>query len=210
MKKLTIHTLIASAALFGFSACNNPESGVERDSLSDATADTAVMYGDEKGRVNADGVEVKTIDEGFWSNIDRNAPVKNDKRLTGSGVEARGTAEYTIYSMDENILFDVDKAELRAGAEEKLRSVAASIKDIEQSGQIRIFGHTDSTASKSYNKQLAEDRAKTVKKWLEDNGDIEASRIDTKAVGQADPVATNATAEGRQKNRRVEIVVVNS
>ncbi len=210
MKKLTTYTLIASAALFSFSACNSPSGGVDKDSLTDATADTAVMYGDEKGRVTADGIEVKTMDEGFWAGLDRNAPIKNDARLTGSGVEARGTDEYTIYSMDEAILFDVDKAELRAGAEEKLKSVAASIKEIQSSGQIKIYGHTDSTASKNYNKQLAEDRAKAVKKWLEDNGDIDAARIDTEAVGQEDPVATNATAEGRQKNRRVEIVVVNS
>ncbi|QCR23924.1 OmpA family protein [Pontibacter sp. SGAir0037] len=207
MKKLSSLTLIASIGLLY--ACNSPEGGVERDSLADATADTAVMYGDESGRIEAEGVEVKKVDESFWSNIDRNAPVKNDQRLQGTGVEARGTDEYTIYSMDENILFDVDKATLRSGAEDKLSSISASIQDMGNAGQIRVYGHTDSTASKSYNKQLAEDRAKTVKDWLNNKGDIDKSRISVEAVGESNPVATNATPEGRQKNRRVEIVVVN-
>lgn len=207
MKKLFTLTMVATIGLL--SACNNPDGGVERDSLEDATADTAVMYNDERSRVTADGVEIKRMDDNAWSNIDRNAPVRNDQRLTGTGVEARGTDEYTIYSADENILFDVDKATLRDGAEDKLRSISESINDMDSQGEIRIFGHTDSTASAAYNKQLAEQRATTVRDWLQQNGNIDGARLSTEAVGQADPVASNQTAQGRQQNRRVEIVVVN-
>jgi outer membrane protein OmpA-like peptidoglycan-associated protein len=191
-----------------FAACSETDKKVENaeDVQAMASADTAVMYGDMPGVVEADGAEIITVDDSFWSGIDFNAPTRTVQTITDRDVEVRGNTGYTIYSMDEKILFDVDKATLRAGAEEKLRSIAASIKEESSRGPIRIYGHTDSTASASYNKKLAEERANTVKNWLEKNTDIDAARMSIEAVGQARPIASNETAKGRQMNRRVVIV----
>ena len=191
-----------------FGACSETDKKV--DSVEDvqeiASADTAVMYGDLPGVVEADGAEIIRVEDSFWANVDFDAPTIRDEKITDEDVEVRGNTGYAIYSMDEKILFDVDKAALRTGAEDKLRSIAASINDLNNRGPIRIYGHTDSTASAAYNKKLAEDRANAVKDWLQRNTDIEASRMSIEAVGQARPVSSNETAEGRQQNRSVVIV----
>lgn len=190
-------------------ACSETDKRVENaeDVQEIASADTAVMYGDLQGIVEADGAEIISVDESFWSGVDYNAPVVTDRRIQDGDVEVRSNPGYTIYTMDEKVLFDLDKATLRSGAEDKLRSIAESINDMSARGPIRIVGHTDSIASASYNKQLAADRANTVKDWLQNNTDIDASRMSIEAVGQARPIASNETAEGRQKNRRVAIMV---
>ncbi len=185
-----------------FSACNNPKGGVEKDTLADATADTAVMYQDKNGQVAADGAEVKE-----WGDVDFDAPTISLPGFNDADVEVRGNDTYNIYAMDEKVLFDLDKATLRPGAEDKLRDIANSIKSLGNSGAIRIYGYTDSLASKSYNKELSEDRANTVKDWLQNNTDIDASRMSIQPMGEKNPVATNETAAGRQENRRVAIVV---
>jgi outer membrane protein OmpA-like peptidoglycan-associated protein len=110
--------------------------------------------------------------------------------------------------MDERLLFDTDKATLREDAKDKLQSVVDDIKSIPTSGAIRVYGYTDARASKEYNKELAEDRAKSVQEWLQTEGGIDASRISTQGVGEKNPIATNETPKGRQLNRRVSIVVV--
>jgi OOP family OmpA-OmpF porin len=70
-----------------------------------------------------------------------------------------------------------------------------------------IEGHTDSIGPAEYNMRLSERRAESVKDYLTDKLDIDASRLDTKGYGESRPVADNSTKEGRQKNRRVIGVV---
>jgi outer membrane protein OmpA-like peptidoglycan-associated protein len=107
-------------------------------------------------------------------------------------------------------LFDFDKAGLRGDAEETL---AAAIPEIRKLGgkPARIEGHTDAIGSDSYNQKLSEQRAKTVRDWLAQRGAIPpATKIE--GFGKTKPVAANATEdgkdfpEGRQQNRRVEVV----
>lgn len=205
-----ITTLLLAAGLMV--SCS--ETSKEVDSASDvqeiAAEDTAVMYEDvgRDGGLEADGAQINTLDESFWANVDFSSPPVDDPRLDQSGVEVRASNEgYTIYAMNERILFDLDKAQLRQGADEKLRSIAESIKEVSNQGPIRIYGHTDALASEAYNKQLAADRANTVKDWLLNNTAIDASRISIQAVGEEQPRATNETARGRQLNRRVAVVV---
>lgn len=64
-------------------ACNDPEGQVENDTLSDATADTAVAYQDERGRIEADGAEIKDVGEDFWANINWDAPVVENNEQIG-------------------------------------------------------------------------------------------------------------------------------
>ncbi|GAB3203002.1 outer membrane protein OmpA-like peptidoglycan-associated protein [Pontibacter aydingkolensis] len=205
MKTNTVLLLMGVGAIV---ACNDPKGDVENDTLADATADTAVMYEDERGRMEADGAEIIDVGEDFWAGINWDAPVVDDPDLKGSNVEMRQEKEYNIYTMDDRLLFDTDKAQIRAEGEEKLRQIVNELKDLPQNGQIRIFGHADARASNEYNKELSAERANAVKDWLQNKGGIAANRLSIEAMGETAPRATNETARGRQLNRRVAIVAV--
>jgi outer membrane protein OmpA-like peptidoglycan-associated protein len=107
-------------------------------------------------------------------------------------------------------LFDFDKAALRTDAEETL---AAALPEISKLGgkPARVEGHTDAIGSDSYNQKLSESRATTVRDWLAQRGAIPGA-TEIRGFGKSKPVAANATEdgkdypEGRQKNRRVEVV----
>ncbi len=206
MKKVMISALALTTIMF--SSCNSPSGGVQEDSLGDATADTAVMYGNANERITAEGVEIKEIGEGFWNSVDFNAPAVDVPGLRDLNIEKRATDGYNIYTTDEAVLFDTDKAAIRDDAAPKLQEIVKEIKDIPGNGQIRVFGFTDATASADYNLELSQQRAQAVKDWLQSKGGIDASRISIEPMGEKAPVASNETAAGRQKNRRVSIVAI--
>ncbi|GHA65302.1 hypothetical protein GCM10007389_17640 [Pontibacter akesuensis] len=191
-----------------FTACNDPEGTVENDTMGDATADTAVAYQDERGAVEADGVQIKDVGEDFWAGIDWDAPVVDDPEMKNAGVEVRSNNQYNIYTMDDRVLFDTDKAQIRPEGEQKLQEIVNEVKNLPQNGQIRIFGHADARASNEYNKELSAERARAVQDWLQNKGGINANRLSIEAMGETEPRATNETARGRQLNRRVAVVVV--
>ena len=142
-----------------------------------------------------------------WNSLDMNAPVATYDEITDKDIEVRGTDNYAVYTMDETILFGSDKAAIQPQAAEKLKQVAASINKRFSGGQVRVYGYTDTQGSAGYNKELAEERAQSVQSWLVDNGNVTKDNVSLHPVGESNPVASNATAEGRQQNRRVQIVV---
>lgn len=110
--------------------------------------------------------------------------------------------------LNADTFFDFDKANLKPEGRQVLDQVAdqASTLDLET---IIAVGYTDSTGPAAYNLKLSERRANSVKEYLVSRG-IAADRIYTEGKGEADPIATNATREGRAQNRRVEIEIVGS
>ena len=102
--------------------------------------------------------------------------------------------------------FDFDKAVIKPAGKEKLDDLIGKIKDINLEVIIAV-GHTDSVGSDSYNQKLSVRRSEAVKAYLVSKG-IEKNRVYTEGKGEKQPVADNKTAEGRAKNRRVEIEVV--
>jgi outer membrane protein OmpA-like peptidoglycan-associated protein len=119
-------------------------------------------------------------------------------------LETRETARGLIVNLSD-VLFDVDQATLRPGAREKLARVAG-ILSAHPDLKIEIEGHTDSTGSEEYNQRLSERRAESVRAYLQQQG-IRQGIVAAVGYGKSRPVATNATAAGRQQNRRVELVV---
>ena len=104
--------------------------------------------------------------------------------------------------------FDFDKSVIKPAGKEKLDDLIGKIKDINLEVIIAV-GHTDSVGSDSYNQKLSVRRSEAVKAYLVSKG-IEKNRVYTEGKGEKQPVADNKTAEGRAKNRRVEIEVVGS
>lgn len=102
--------------------------------------------------------------------------------------------------------FDFDKSVIKPAGKEKLDDLISKIKDINLEVIIAV-GHTDSVGSDSYNQKLSVRRSEAVKAYLVSKG-IEKNRVYTEGKGEKQPVADNKTAEGRAKNRRVEIEVV--
>ena len=102
--------------------------------------------------------------------------------------------------------FDFDKSVIKPAGKEKLDDLIGKIKDINLEVIIAV-GHTDSVGSDSYNQKLSVRSSEAVKAYLVSKG-IEKNRVYTEGKGEKQPVADNKTAEGRAKNRRVEIEVV--
>ena len=102
--------------------------------------------------------------------------------------------------------FDFDKAVLKPEGKAKLDDLTSKIQGINLEVIIAV-GHTDSVGTDTYNQRLSVRRAEAVKAYLVSKG-IERNRVYTEGKGEKQPVADNRTAEGRAKNRRVEIEVV--
>ncbi len=140
-----------------------------------------------------------------WSTVDFSAPVVTYDEITDRDISVRGNNSYGIYSINETILFDEGKSELRSAAKTNLTQVKTSIDKRYKGGEIRVYGYTDSTGGAQANKDLAQQRANAVKDWLQSNG-VDGSKISVNAVGEGQPAASNSTEKGRKQNRRVEIV----
>ena len=119
-------------------------------------------------------------------------------------LQTRDTARGLIVNMSD-VLFDTGQYTLRPGAREKLAKVAGII--LSHPGlKIEVEGHTDSVGGDEYNQQLSENRAHAVRDYLVGQG-LSPTAVAARGFGKTRPVADNATAAGRQMNRRVEMVV---
>ena len=113
-------------------------------------------------------------------------------------------ANSLLITLDSGVFFDVDKYNLRPKAEEILKNLAVILKEANIKS-FEVDGHTDSDASDEHNKVLSENRANSVKAFLASQG-VNAN-ITTHGYGESKPIASNNTPEGKQKNRRVEIII---
>jgi len=109
-------------------------------------------------------------------------------------------------TLNADALFDFDKSVLKPAAQASLDSLAGKVKSLTLEVIVAV-GHTDSIGTDAYNQKLSIRRAEAVKKYLVSKG-IEAKRIYVEGKGESQPVADNKTAEGRAKNRRVQIEAI--
>lgn len=123
------------------------------------------------------------------------------------------TATEIRIELAADVLFDFDKAEVRPDAQNALKQAAAIITE-KAKGTVRVEGHADAKGSDSYNQKLSDRRANSIKNWLVQKEGMSNARFSTTGFGAKRPVASNTKAdgsddpEGRQKNRRVEIIVI--
>jgi outer membrane protein OmpA-like peptidoglycan-associated protein len=105
----------------------------------------------------------------------------------------------------QGIYFDTGSDAIRPESAPTLKEIGAMLKD-HADLRLTIEGHTDNVGKAESNQALSEKRAAAVRQHLIDNYQVEASRLEAKGLGQTKPVGPNDTAEGRQQNRRVELV----
>ena len=111
-----------------------------------------------------------------------------------------------------DVLFDFDKADIRPDAQNALKQAADIVRD-KAKGTVRVEGHTDGKGSESYNQKLSERRANSVRDWFVKKEGLKNLKSSTRGFGAKNPVAPNTKPDGsddpdgRQKNRRVEIVI---
>ena len=121
------------------------------------------------------------------------------------GAVVQRVGEGLAVTFDSGLLFDYDSDVLRTDARKNLASLAASL-DKYPNTNILVVGHTDSVGTDAYNMSLSERRAASAVNYLVSQG-VARARIRPAGRGESEPIAPNATAEGRQKNRRVEVAI---
>jgi OmpA-OmpF porin, OOP family len=146
----------------------------------------------------------------------RTSSWSEDKKIIGCGAEpapepvaeaAPAPAPKVVterVSLSAAALFAHDSAVFHRDAQPQLDEFAARVKALSSIQSVNIVGHTDSSGSDAYNQGLSERRAASVKNFLIEQG-VDANIITTSGMGESQPVASNATAEGRAQNRRVEV-----
>ena len=137
---------------------------------------------------------------------------KDDQCPDVAGTVANdGCPEVSVQIINElneysrSVLFDLNKATIRDESQETLESIAEIMEEYPNT-TFNVEGYTDSTGAEEYNEDLSSRRAQSVVDTLVDLG-ISEDRLNAEGYGEADPIATNQTAEGRQQNRRVEITL---
>ena len=127
------------------------------------------------------------------------------EQLQGTGVSVTRMGDDVVLNMPGNITFAVNQSDLRGDFLPVLNSVSLVLEEFDQT-LIDVTGHTDSTGAADYNLALSQRRSQSVANYLMGTG-LAANRVYTLGVGQNYPVTDNTTAQGRQLNRRVELVL---
>ena len=168
----------------------------------------AAKYAQEMGDDDGDGVANKfdkcpgtpanTVVDGAGCPLKAPRPIIQEKVII---TEAdRKVVDEAI----KNLEFDLGKSTIRQKSYPTLDRVAALL--VEKNFSLKLAGHTDNTGSMALNLRLSKDRAESIKAYLVSQG-ANASRIEATGYGQNQPIASNKTADGRQKNRRVEFTL---
>ncbi len=144
-------------------------------------------------------IQIEATDEGFNKGISEKAPFSIDILVipTDRGLKIRVS----------NVEFGFNNAQLQGGKTFLILDKIVQIFNKYEKYSIRIEGHTDSTGDEDYNLELSKRRAEAVGVYLVDNG-IDAERLEFEGYGERYPVDTNATLEGRRRNRRVEFLLI--
>ena len=156
-------------------------------------------------------LQTKVIDLGFRITDLSGNPV-NELTASVQDLQVKEIGNEVRIDLAADVLFDFDKADILPKAEETLTKAAAIVKE-RAKGTVRVEGHTDSKGGDAYNMRLSDRRANSVRDWFRTKGGLSNFKFETKGFGATQPVAPNQKPdgtddpEGRQKNRRVEIVI---
>jgi outer membrane protein OmpA-like peptidoglycan-associated protein len=123
-----------------------------------------------------------------------------------SDLGARQTHQGTLIALQGDVLFDFDSAVVRSDAKPILNQLAELVR-LTDADEVVVAGHTDATGDADYNLDLSRQRANAVSDYLRERGALSKANVLVQGLGEQQPIATNETTEGRQRNRRVEITL---
>jgi flagellar motor protein MotB len=197
--------------------------------VENVAAVTAPSQGPEPGSADADLQRTKTASatrpgDGEGAHLDQRGilggvpavltladlPLEKRQHVQGlladlhSKLDERGL----MTTVPGELLFAVGSDEVQAGAHDTLAKVAELI-GMYDDRQVLIIGHSDADGDAADNQQLSERRAELVKQLFVDDFELAADRLSTQGLGEARPIASNATPQGRRANRRVEVLILN-
>ena len=124
-----------------------------------------------------------------------------------AGKLAEGKFMYSMVLSDDSVKFRSDSSKLSSEAEQRLTDFAEKLKTDNRNVYVEIQGHTDAAGSDATNQRLGEQRAETVRLFMNQHG-VPLNRLSTISYGKADSVADNKTKVGRAQNRRVVLIVM--
>ena len=152
------------------------------------------------------GAGVGALGTYIWSQNMEKQKREMEQATQGTGVSVSQTADNQLkLDIPSDISFDTGRSAIKSNFAPVLDRFATSLRD-NQNSDVRIVGHTDNTGTDAINNPLSVDRASNTRNYLTARG-VSGSRIQVEGQGSYQPVASNATAEGRSRNRRVEIFV---
>jgi outer membrane protein OmpA-like peptidoglycan-associated protein len=209
--------MVAAAACVSLAGCaamddfaTNPEKQKTRQGAGYGAAAGAVVglltAGNNPFKSAMIGAAAGALIGGAAGNYMDKQEAKLRQQMAGTGVDVVRKGENITLDMPGNLTFGFDSAEVNASFHPVLDKVAQTLREYDKT-VIEVAGHTDSTGSDSYNQALSERRANNVAAYLAAQG-VPATRMVTVGAGEAHPVASNDTEEGRAQNRRVEITIV--
>lgn len=211
MKKTFICSLLAVSML---TACvTDPYTGESKVSKTAwgtgigalAGAGIGALAGGEKGALIGAGVGA-AAGAGTGAYMDVQAR-KLRQELLNTGVQVQEANGQIYLIMPGNITFDSNDANIKPAFQPVLNSIAKVINEYSKT-MVQVNGYTDSTGSAATNNSLSLMRANSISNYLRLRG-VNGNRIVSNGYGSSNPIASNATAVGREQNRRVEIVLIN-
>ena len=218
MTFLKFPTALALSGAVALGACTNPGQLENNGNLSKTQQGALIGAGAgalagalSRGDGNRDqgalvgAVVGGAIGAGIGYSLDQQeADLRRD--IGNDNVQITNTGDRLIVSLPQDLLFATDSFAVRPDLQDDLYSVAGNLRQYPNS-TIQVVGHTDSDGDAAYNQQLSERRANAVANILINAG-VPSGRLQTFGRGESQPIASNLSADGKARNRRVEIVIL--
>ncbi|MEC3860921.1 OmpA family protein [Mesobacterium sp. TK19101] len=218
MTRAKFPILLACAGALTLSACTDgsgafqgdPNQKTKQGALVGAGigALTGILAGGDSGERRRGALIGAAIGAGAGAAIGNQLDKQEaDLRQTlGNNVAIQNTGDRLIVTLPQDILFATDSSNLRPDLQRDIRAVAQNLLAYPDT-TVQVLGHTDNVGDAGYNLDLSQRRAQAVANILTSEG-VPYSRVLVSGRGEDQPVASNLTPEGRQQNRRVEIVIL--
>ncbi|NKI25869.1 OmpA family protein [Arenibacter sp. 6A1] len=216
MKKLIVCSLSAIIILASFSSCtavkntNKKQRGAAVGAAGGAVIGGVIGNNVGNKKNTALGAIIGAVVGGvaggyIGDRMDRQAE-RIEEEIPGAEVTRVGEGINVTFNEDAGVYFDTNKATVKGTSATTLDRLIGILKEYPDTN-ILVEGHTDSAGAEEYNYNLSRQRAQSVTDYLVSKG-ISSGRLTTNWYGETQPKADNATAEGKAKNRRVELVIV--
>lgn len=211
--------LFATVGLLGLAACttgpvfdpNDPNRQTKQGAVTGALGGAVIgaLAGNDPEERRANALAGAIIGGGAGAvvgNVLDRQEADLRRQMGNDNVTIQNTGDRLIVTLPQDILFATDSASVRPDLQRDLRTVAQNLNAYPNT-TVQVIGHTDNTGDAGYNQSLSQRRAQSVAGILVSEG-VSSSRIRSIGRGEDAPIASNLSPEGRQQNRRVEIVIL--